>query len=1069
MCRLLFSAVALFVTTFSVSAQSDVSWIRHAAISPDGAHVAFTYMGDLYRVPASGGDAVRLTFHTAHDFMPVWSPDGGTIVFASDRYGNFDLFSMPSSGGDATRLTFHSADEHPFSVTPDGRHVLFGAVRMDDAEHRQYPTNLQPELYRVPLSGGRVEQVLTTPAEAAVFSSDGKRLLYHDNKGYENEWRKHQRSAIARDIWLYEPQTGRHTQLTTSPAEDRHPVFSSDGRHVFFLSEEGGTFNVHRMDPDNPASRQTLTRFTTHPVRFLSIGSGTLAFTHHGQLYTMREDGDPVMVTVRIRTQATSNSDRFISINGGVEEMAISPDGKEIAFIARGEVFVTNVDGTLTKRITDTPGTERHVTFSHDGKAVVYSSLRDGRWRLYKTERIRTQEPFFHGSTLLRESVLADEPGQLTQPLFSPDGNSLAYVVDRTILRIRDLSTGRTRDLLTGDDLLTYDQRFSWSPDSRWLLVDWRRRLSEGEVLLMAADGSRRVNLTESGYDDSQALWADGGKQVLWFTNRDGLRSYATSGRTERDVYSLFLTRQGWEAFNTSETDHKLRKAVEEALKAGTADAKKEEPTPAALLAIDFDGLTDRHTRLTIHSSQISDAVLSKDGEKMYYLTRFDGQFNLWETQLRTRDTKQLVRLNSGPGRLYWDSKMENLYLLANGGVSKIDLAGGSSKTIRIAGEMRYDAVAERAHLFEQVVTRTRTIFYEPTFHGVDWTAMAAAYRSKLPQTGTSNEFAELLSELLGELNVSHSGARYSTSMDQADATGALGIFFDYTHSGNGIKITEVVRGGPLDKSGFDIRPGMVIEAIDGVTVTPVIDWASLLNRKADTFVVLDITGPGRNDRKQVVVKPITLNEERQLLYRRYIRINEAEVAAKSGGRLGYVHIPGMNDGAYRGVIHDMLGKFDNREAVIVDGRFNGGGDLVADLVMFFTGTPFSIYGTYWRDVDREPTSRWIKPTVSIYNESMYSDGHCYAAAYSGLKIGTTIGMPVPGTCSFGGWEVLADRTRWGVVPISARNILNEWMENNQTEPDIQVKNLPGQIDKGVDQQLERAIQVLLAELDSKK
>jgi Tol biopolymer transport system component/C-terminal processing protease CtpA/Prc len=1061
-------ALAALLCGPSLHAQSEAGWIRHAAISPDGEAIAFTYKGDLYRVPSVGGDAVQLTTHAAHDMMPVWSRDGATIAFASDRYGNFDVYAMPSGGGPATRLTFHSSDEHPQAFTPDGRHVVFGGARMDIAENRHYPTPSQGELYRVPVAGGRVDQVVTLPVEAASFDVSGTRMLYHDNKGFENEWRKHHRSSIARDLWLFETESGRHSQLTTFAGEDRNPVFSTDGAHAYFLSEEGGTFNVHRLSLADPTRRTQVTDFKTHPVRFLSIGGGTLAFTHHGDLYTMTEGGTPQQVTVRVRSQSAVNADNRIRVNGGIQEMAVSPDGKEIAFIARGDVWVTNTEGTLTKRITRTAETERHITFTSDGKGVVYASQRGGGWRILKTERVRAEEPFFHGSTLLRESVVVDGPGDLTQPQFSPDGKSLAFVADRNNLRVRDLASGRTRDLLTGADLLIYEQNYSWSPDSRWLLVDWRRRLSESEVVLVAADGSRRVNLTESGYDDGQAVFADGGKRVLWFTNRDGLRSYATSGRTERDVYAVFLNQQAWDAFNLSEADLKLKKAVEEALKPA-GEAKKDEPAATAPLRIDFDGVTERHARLTIHSSQVADAVLSKDGEKLYYLTRFDGPYNLWETVIRTRETKQLVRLNTGAGQLTWDAKMENLYLLSNGGISRIDLAGASSKGISIAGEIEFDAAAERAHLFEHVVNRTRGIFYEPTFHGVDWTAMAAAYRPKVAEVGNSNEFAELLSELLGELNVSHSGARYSTSMDNADATASLGIFFDYAHAGNGIKITEVIRGGPLDKAGFDVKPGMVIQMIDGEAVTPDRDWAAMLNRKAGTFVLLELTGPGRNDRMQLVVKPITLSEERQLLYRRFVRINEAEVTAKSGGRLGYVHIPGMNDGAYRSVLHDMLGKFDNREAVIVDGRFNGGGDLVADLVTFFGGTQFSVYGTHWRDVDREPTSRWVKPTLSIYNESMYSDGHCYAAAYSGLNIGTTVGMPVPGTCSFAAWEMLPDRTRWGVVPISARNVADEWMENNPTKPDHLVKNMPGVIDRGTDQQLEKAIQVMLQELDSKE
>jgi C-terminal processing protease CtpA/Prc len=374
--------------------------------------------------------------------------------------------------------------------------------------------------------------------------------------------------------------------------------------------------------------------------------------------------------------------------------------------------------------------------------------------------------------------------------------------------------------------------------------------------------------------------------------------------------------------------------------------------------------------------------------------------------------------------------------------------------------------VKERRQMFEHVYIRTKNIFYEPTFHGNDWDMLYNEYQKYLPHIGNSYEFAEMLSEMLGELNVSHAGAGYNNSIDNADATASLGIFMDYEHTGDGILISEVLKGGPLDKATLNVEPGMIIEKIDGVTVSPTRDVASYLNRKADKFVLLELTGPGNNDRKQITVKPISLQDERNLLYERFIRINRQEVNEKSNGQLGYVHIPGMGDGPYRSIYEDMLSKYHDRKAVIVDTRFNGGGDLVADLAMFFTGTEFNTYATADKVVGGEPTSRWTKPTLSLINESMYSDGHCYASAYTELEIGTTVGMPVPGTCSFAGWEGLPDGTFWGVVPVSAKNMSGEWMENNQTEPMIRVKNMPGVIDNGRDQQLERAIEELLKEVD---
>ena len=372
----------LLLLCLGVQAQENPKWIRYQSISPNGQQIAFTYKGDLYVVPTNGGEAKQITFHEAHDYIPVWSKDGQQIAFASDRYGNFDVYVMDAQGGAATRLTYHSADESPFTFSHDNGSIIFGAQRMDTKEHRQYPTGSQPELYSVSVNGGRVDQIFTIPAEYLQVSKDGNTMVYHDKKGGENEWRKHHVSAITRDLWIYNKETDTHKMLTTRAGEDRQPIFSSDEQSVYYLSEESGTFNVHKMSLSNPSQSQQLTSFDLHPVRFLSFGGGTLAFGYDGELYTMREGGQAQKVNVTIRTQEKSNADQFISINGGVREMAISPNGKEIAFVARGEVFVTSVDGSLTKRITNTPEAEQFVTFSPDGKSVVYAAERDGKWSI---------------------------------------------------------------------------------------------------------------------------------------------------------------------------------------------------------------------------------------------------------------------------------------------------------------------------------------------------------------------------------------------------------------------------------------------------------------------------------------------------------------------------------------------------------------------------------------------------------------------------------------------------------------------------------------------------------------
>ncbi|AGC77674.1 C-terminal processing protease CtpA/Prc [Nonlabens dokdonensis] len=1079
----LFYTWALLLTAISLHAQQDAGWLRHNTISPDGSQIVFTYKGDLYKVAASGGNAQQLTFHEAHDYQAVWSKDGKQLAFASNRYGNFDVYVMNANGGPATRLTYHSANEQPFSFSHDNESVLFGAARMDDVKHRQFPTGSQPEVYQVPVTGGRVDQLFTIPAEYLNVSKDGKTILYHDKKGGENIWRKHHESSITRDIWSYDVVNNTHKMITTYAGEDRMPVMSGDEQSFYFLSERSGTFNIHKSGL-NGTNVSQLTSFDLHPVRFLSAGNGTLCFSYDGKLYTMKEGQEPVKLQVNITTQPISNSDKFISINGGVSEMEVSPNGKEIAFIARGEVFVTSIEESFTKRITNTPEAERFVTWGPEGKSVVYSSERDGKWSVYKTEKVREEEPFFFASTLIKETAVLENGKDNYLATYSPDGKKLAFIEDRRTLKIKDVKSGDEITLMTPKELFHMrdgDKDFTWSPDSKWLLMGWDLSLSNTEVLLLAADGSKKMNLNESGYYDYSPQWVNGGKQMIWFSNRDGLKSYATSGSSQSDVYSMFFTQDAWDEFNLSKEEFALQKEIkkladEAKKKAAEKDDKKkkkkkkddeDKKKDSLEVKFDWDEMKDRTKRFTIHSSSLSDAVLNKDGSKLYYLTRFEDKLNLWETDLRTKETKMAIKLNASSGSLQWDKEMKNLFLLSNGSISKIDTDKNKKEGIKIAGEMEYDAVAERQAMFNHVWIRTNAIFYHPDFHGIDWNMMKKEYEKHLPYIGNSNEFTEMLSEMLGELNVSHAGAGGARmKMSNPDATASLGIFMDYNHIDDGIKITEVIKGGPLDKADFDVKAGMTILKIDGETISSNRDIASYLNRKNDKFTLLEINDPETKKSMTITVKPISLGEERGLLYKRWVKKNEEEVTEKSNGQLGYVHIPGMGDGPYRDIYEKMMGKFYDRKGMIVDTRFNGGGDLVADLAMFFTGTPFITYATEDKVVGGEPTSRWVKPTLAMINEAQYSDGHCFACGYTDLKIGKTVGMPTPGTCSFAGWEGLPDGSYWGVVPVSAKDINGKWMENSQTEPLIKVKNMPGKIDQGIDQQLERSIIELLKDVE---
>ena len=389
--RKLFVCIALGLTTLTGNAASPL-WMRDVQISPDGTEIAFCYKGDIYKVSAGGGTAIQLTTQPSYECTPIWSPDSKQIAFASDRNGNFDIFVMPATGGTAQRLTTHSSSELPSAFTPDGKYILFSASIQDPSQSALFPTTAMTELYKVPVNGGRTEQVLGTPAEAVCYAPSGEFFLYQDRKGFEDEWRKHHTSSITRDIWLYDTKTGKHTNLTNHAGEDRNPVLSPDGKSVYLLSERKGSFNVYSFPLDNAQDLKAVTSFKTHPVRFLSMShGGTLCYAYDGEIYTQKDNATPQKINIDI---VRDDQDKIadLTFTNGATSGTVSPDGKQIAFIVRGEVFVTSTDYATTKQITHTPAREAGLTFAPDNRTLAYASERNGNWQLFLAKIARRSE-----------------------------------------------------------------------------------------------------------------------------------------------------------------------------------------------------------------------------------------------------------------------------------------------------------------------------------------------------------------------------------------------------------------------------------------------------------------------------------------------------------------------------------------------------------------------------------------------------------------------------------------------------------------------------------------------------
>ena len=1025
---------------------------------------------------------------------------------------------MPADGGAARRLTYHSASEIPSAFTPDGKYVFFSASIQDPASTALFPTGAMTELYKVPVAGGRTEQVLGTPAELVCFDKTGKNFLYQDRKGFEDEWRKHHTSSITRDIWLYNTQTGKHTNLTNRGGEDRNPVYAPDGNAVYFLSErDGGSFNVYTFPLNTPQEVKAVTTFKTHPVRFLSVSDkGTLCYTYDGELYTQKSGARPEKVKVEL-VRDDEQQLATLKFSQGATSASVSPDGKQIAFIVRGDVFVTSTDYATTKQITNTPAKEAAISFAPDNRTLVYASERTGNWQLYTAKISRKEDPNFPNATLIEEEVLLpSKTVERTYPQYSPDGKELAFIEDRNRLMVLNLKTKKVRQVTDGSTWYNTGGGFDyeWSPDGKWFTLEFigNRHDPYSDVGIVSAQGGAITNLTNSGYISGAPRWVLDGNAILFQTERYGMRAHASWG-SQQDVMLVFLNQDAYDRYRLSKEDFELLKEFEKEQKKAkekddekTKDGKKSKAEKADKgnankgktdkskadkekskvdsskdsnqdesaddkadqkeILVELNGIEDRIVRLTPNSSDLGSAILSKDGEDLYYFSAFEGGYDLWKMNLREKDTKRLHKLNTGWASL---DKKGDIFLLGSRIMQKMDAKSDALKSISYQAEMKMDLAAERETMFDHVYKQHQKRFYNVNMHGVDWDAMTNAYRKFLPHIDNNYDFAELLSEWLGELNVSHTGGRYSPK-GKGDVTSNLGLLFDWDYQGKGMQIAEVIEKGPFDHSRTKVKTGCIIEKINGEEITLDNDITCLLNNKAGKKTLISIYNPQNKERWEEVVMPVTNGQLNGLLYKRWVKQRAADVEKWSKGRLGYVHIQSMGDDSFRTVYSDILGKYNNCEGIVIDTRFNGGGRLHEDIEILFSGQKYFTQVVRGREACDMPSRRWNKPSIMLQCEANYSNAHGTPWVYKHQKIGKLVGMPVPGTMTSVSWETLQDPSLVFGIPIVGYRLPDgSYLENTQLEPDVKVANNPETVVKGEDTQLKVAVDELLKEIDSQK
>jgi len=1101
--KLLLSITISILVVFSAGAD-EAAWIRSPALSPDGQWIAFSYGGDLWLAPVGtegSTEATLLTTHEGYETSPVWAPDSKSLAFAADWHGQLDVFLTSVERSPARRLTFHSSDDVPSCFTKDGGAVLFSSSR-GDAPAARIGTSFLPELYRVSIKGGTPVQILTTPAEQARLHPEGGRMLYQDRKGYEDAWRKHHVSSVTRDLWLYDRKTEKHTRLTEFRGEDRDPVWLPDGESFAYLSEQGGTFNVWQARIEEPRNPRPLTRHETHPCRFLSASrQGTLCYTYHGRVWILRPDADPAPLRVELRLDRRTNNVSLETLTKGATEMAVSPSGEEVAFVIRGDLFAASIDHGTTRRITATPEQERSLTFSKDGRTLYFAGERDGSWNLYQVSLKREEEELFSLSTVLEEKPVLVSEHETFQPLCSPDGKWLAYVHDRDAIQVLELESGERKELVPADLNYSYsdgDIDFSWSPDSAWLAFNYLPKKRWGnDVGVVSLEKGEILNVTLTGYDEGSPEWSPEGDAILFTSGRYGRREHSGRG-SDDDVLAIYLTQEAFDRASLSKEDFerlekreekerkkkKGEKAGDEGDEVAGGETRKDddEDKKVAKVVIEPSGLEKRVRRLTLHSAPTGDFRLTPDGENLIFLAQVDGKWDLWVTQVREKATKKLLTLGGEEaGSFEMLEEGKSLILRkGDGQIAKVAISkdptgnpsGGDAKPVAYRAEMTIDGAGERAHLFEHVWRQVERKFYRPDLHGVDWEAMKETYASFLPHINNKVDLAEMLSEMLGELNASHTGCRYRPRRPEADATASLGLLFEGSTPEGALIVAEALDEGPCDRAESKITPGDLLVALDGSALDPRTNVWELLNRRADRPVLASFRSADGSRAWDEVIKPISSGAERGLIYRRWVERSRELVRELSHDTIGYIHVEGMNDESYRHVYDEALGRFSDHRALIIDTRFNGGGWLHDQLITFLGGETYCQLKPRGKEAGQlggEPLTRWSKPVLVVQNEGNYSDAHFFPYSFKTLGVGKLLGAPVAGTATAVWWERLMDgETVFGIPQVGVVDGKGEYLENQELFPDILVYNDPESVAKGRDLQLERAVEVMLGEIDAK-
>ncbi|HEY7308850.1 MAG TPA: S41 family peptidase [Gemmataceae bacterium] len=1040
------SSLALFVFALVLGpahAQDPIRLARTPDISPDGKLVAFSYLGDIWVVETIGGTARAVTSHAAHDISPVFSPDGRTIAFSSNRHGGYDVYVVPVQGGKPKRLTFDSASDMVCDWTPDGKHILFASTRS---------TNFPPgyELFTVPIQGGMSRRLTAAEGKEGVFAPAGDRLAYVRGPG--TWYRKGYRGSSSDDIWICNADGTNNRKITGFNGQDNSPMWGADGKTLFYVSEIHGTpANIVRLSLDSAASPPAAVK--PHPVTAhkddgvrrarISRDGRWIVYECGADLWvaSTRDGASPRKLAIEVNADDKSNPEQLRVFTNGATEFSLSADEKFMAFAIHGKLFRINVGpGAKVTQMTDGPSNDHNAAWAPDSTKIIFISDRNGHEDLYLLEAKDEEHPKFTEAHHFKVTQLTDTADAELGVSFAPNGRRVAFL---RAGKLWTMNPDGSDQKAVVSDVHVFD--YEWSPDGKWFVYARRDGSFASELYIVPSTGATADNparnITRYATYNGDVTWSRDGKRIAFLSDRRG----------SANLFTIPLNKPAVPGFKESTF---LR---------------------GASVSIDWEDIHLRAASVTPLPALTG--AISGDSSKIAFSDSKD--HDLW---VASTNGGQLTRLTSGrvgvrqivwskPGSALGGSTGDLIYYLDQPGtIHLIKSSGGAGPALPFRIKMRIRTEDLYVEMFDQTWRYLAEHFYDATFHGRDWNAVREKYRQLVKHVTMKEDLYALLYLMMGELNASHLGVvGYSTSPDEETAD--LGLVFDEGHRGRGLKIAEILKRGPADRRGLNLKAGEYVLNIDGVEVSESTDLSQLLNGKAGEPLTLQVSAnpaAAPKERRRVELAPVSRTAVAPLMYDRWVERNAKRVGELSKGKLGYIHIPSMDEAGLDRFVRSLYSDNYDKEAIVLDVRFNGGG-FTHDQVLNYLGShEHTIFkqrdggqGLVLRSHDR----KWNKPLVLLINNRSYSDAEIFPNAFRTLGLGKLVGQPTGGFVIGTGAVRLIDGSTLRIPRIGVYTTKGVNMEKEGVHPDVLVEEHPDQLARGIDAQLDKAVEVLQNEV----